>query len=194
MSDSLRGVIGSRHTRKKLYIFHSCWSTEKHSEYVGIVAPWFASAERVSALSKYPSLAMPGLEKWLRTQGPAADPLVLASGPSPASALQLVEACSGFTSRSETAGFTTPLGTAGAGAGAGVTPYLVIPPDLSGSECDQRERSSVLVDAQEVAAAPASISAVSTLLNTARTDPKMLHAAVTCPSVPAPLQGWSCPI
>ena len=139
------------------------------------VIPWVAPSSRVAALAKYPSLARAELERWLKAQGPRADPALLrgAAGAALCSASDLLSTCVVFGEGAHAvANPTNPSG--GVGLGNGVSPFLITAPDTSGSEAEQRERTALREDAVLLIGDPAARARLTAMAKTMALDPPLL--------------------
>ena len=140
------------------------------------VIPWVAtSSRRVATLAKYPNLARAELERWLKAQGPRADPALLrgAAGAALCSASDLLGICVVFGEDGQAvANPTHPSG--GVGLGNGVSPFLITAPDTSGSEAEQRERTALREDAVLLIGDPAARARLTAMAKTMALDPPLL--------------------
>jgi hypothetical protein len=102
------------------------------------VVPWVAPPGRVPALLCHPTLATLALESFLESHGGKAVPALLAGTPGSASAVDLLGVCLGLGEAES----HNPKVPAFAGP-AGVTPYLLSPPDVSGTAQEVRERATL---------------------------------------------------
>ena len=144
------------------------------------VIPWVAPSSRVAALAKFPDLARAELERWLKAQGPRADPALLrgAAGAALCSASDLLKICVVFGEGGQAvANPTHPSG--GVGLGNGVSPFLITAPDTSGSEAEQRERTALREDAVLLISDPAARGRLTAMAKTMALDPPLLWKSAT---------------
>ena len=144
------------------------------------VIPWVAPSSRVAALAKFPDLARAELERWLKAQGPRADPALLrgAAGAALCSASDLLKICVVFGEGGQAvANPTHPSG--GVGLGNGVSPFLITAPDTSGSEAEQRERTALREDAVLLIGDPAARGRLTAMAKTMALDPPLLWKSAT---------------
>ena len=112
------------------------------------VVPWCVAPGKVAALIKHEALALAEIEGWLSRFGVAASPeAIAASVSSPASAADLLMVCGRLEAASSQglreADKPTPPSTVA---------YLQLPPDLSGTEVELRERTALREDGEAISA------------------------------------------
>ena len=152
--------------------------------FLNLVVPWIVSPDRVAAYAAYPhKLVAPELERWLKGFGACAEPVALSGPVNSTAADELLEVCARAqregvgiaTTASPAANTSSVLQQAAMGA---MSPFLFSPPDLTGSETAQRERTALRGDAQLLLADAEACGRLAAMARAIASEPAHVFAAV----------------